>query len=250
MSVLIKAWEHFKTITRHRHGVIKNCYKAGILWQGLRHDLSKYSPEEFLKGCKYYQGTRSPHEAEREEYGFSYGWMHHKGRNKHHFEYWTDYDLRTKLMTPVKMPLKYVKEMFCDRVAASKIYMKDKYDDGAPLAYFLRAKKTRAIHPETSDLLEKLLTMLRDKGEDYTFAYIRTFEKILGGVSMEIFKKKTVKPVPEECRGMEIKIMSSTCTGEKTIGFYNRNTREIMYPELVKSDSDVEAFYEKYGLKK
>lgn len=66
---------------------------------------------------------------------------------------------------------------------------------------------------------------------------------------MEIFKKKTVKPIPEECRGMEIKIMSSTCTGEKTIGFYNRNTREIMYPELVKSDSDVEAFYEKYGLK-
>ena len=65
---------------------------------------------------------------------------------------------------------------------------------------------------------------------------------------MGIFKKKTVKPVPEECRGMEIKIMSSTCTGEKTIGFYNRNTREIMYPELVKSDSDVEAFYEKYGL--
>lgn len=66
---------------------------------------------------------------------------------------------------------------------------------------------------------------------------------------MGIFKKKTVKPVPEECRGMEIKIMSSTCTGEKTIGFYNRNTREIMYPELVKSDSDVEAFYGKYGLK-
>ena len=154
---MIKAWEHFKTITRHRHGVIKNCYKAGILWQGLRHDLSKYSPEEFLKGCKYYQGTRSPHEAEREEYGFSYGWMHHKGRNKHHFEYW--------------------KEMFCDRVAASKIYMKDKYDDGAPLAYFLRAKKTRAIHPETSDLLENLLTMLRDKGEDYTFAYIRRLKK-------------------------------------------------------------------------
>ena len=100
-----------------------------------------------------------------------------RGRNKHHFEYWTDYDLRTKLMTPVKMPLKYVKEMFCDRVAASKIYMKDKYDDGAPLAYFLRAKKTRAIHPETSDLLEKLLTMLRDKGEDYTFAYIRRLKK-------------------------------------------------------------------------
>ena len=61
---------------------------------------------------------------------------------------------------------------------------------------------------------------------------------------MGIFKKKTVKPVPEECRGMEIKIMSSTCTGEKTIGFYNRNTREIMYPETVKSGIDDDALNE------
>ena len=127
---------------------LQNRHRQAVCQQvSARHDLSKYSPEEFLKGCKYYQGTRSPHEAEREEYGFSYGWMHHKGRNKHHFEYWTDYDLRTKLMTPVKMPLKYVKEMFCDRVAASKIYMKDKYDDGAPLAYFLKEKKNKSHSP-------------------------------------------------------------------------------------------------------
>ena len=169
--------KHFMTITRHRHKVMYHCLRCGILWQGMRHDLSKYSPTEFLPGARFYLGDRSPTEGERREYGYSKAWMHHKGRNKHHFEYWTDYDLRTKLMTPVKMPLKYVKEMFCDRVAASKIYMKDKYDDGAPLAYFLRAKKTRAIHPETSDLLEKLLTTLRDKGEDYTFAYIRRLKK-------------------------------------------------------------------------
>ena len=99
--------------------------------------------------------------------------MHHKGRNKHHFEYWTDYDPVTRKMSPVRMPVKYVKEMFCDRVAASKIYMGDKYNDGSPLAYFMKAKATRMIHPETSDLIEKLLTMLRDKGEDKTFAYIR-----------------------------------------------------------------------------
>ena len=170
-------WQHFKTITRHKLLVMRYCFRIGLYKQGLLHDLSKYEPVEFLVGCKYYQGDRSPNNAEREATGISRSWLHHKGRNKHHFEYWTDYDLRTKLMTPVKMPLKYVKEMFCDRVAASKIYMKDKYDDGAPLAYFLRAKKTRAIHPETSDLLEKLLTMLRDKGEDYTFAYIRRLKK-------------------------------------------------------------------------
>ncbi|MBR6044701.1 MAG: catalase [Ruminococcus sp.] len=174
---MIKAWEHFKTITRHRHAVIKHCKKAGILFQGLFHDLSKYMPSEFIVGAQHYQGDRSPNEGEREDYGFSYAWMHHKGRNKHHFEYWTDYDPKTRLMSPVKMPLRYVKEMFCDRVAASKIYNGEKYTDGDGLAYFQKGKNTRCIHPETSALLEKLLTMLRDKGEDYTFAYIRKLKK-------------------------------------------------------------------------
>lgn len=170
------AWGHFKTITRHRHQVIKHCAKAGILFQGLFHDLSKYSPTEFIPGAKYYQGTRSPNEAEREAYGYSKAWIHHKGRNKHHFEYWTDYSPVSKKLEGVKMPINYVKEMFCDRVAASKIYMGDTYSDDAPLQYFLKAKKTRMIHPETSDLLEKLLRMLSEKGEEETFAYIRSLK--------------------------------------------------------------------------
>jgi len=61
--------------------------------QGLLHDLSKYSPVEFLVGCKYYQGTRSPNNAEREDIGVSTSWLHHKGRNKHHFEHWVDYSV-------------------------------------------------------------------------------------------------------------------------------------------------------------
>lgn len=168
---------HFKTITRHRHMVIHHCARAGIPIQGLFHDLSKYMPSEFIHGVMHYQGTRSPNEGEREAYGFSYAWMHHKGRNRHHFEYWTDYDPKTRLMSPVKMPLRYVKEMFCDRVAASKIYNGEGYTDHDALDYFLKAKGRRVIHPETSDLLEKLLRMLAVKGEDYTFAYIRRLRK-------------------------------------------------------------------------
>lgn len=172
-----KAWEHFKTITRHRHMVIRNCRRAGILLQGLKHDLSKYSPSEFVPGAMYYQGNRSPNEGEREDYGFSKAWMHHKGRNKHHFEYWTDYDIVTKKLAPVKMPVRYVKEMFCDRVAASKIYQGEAYTDASALEYFLKAKGRRIIHPETSDFLEKLLVMLKEKGEARTFAYIRHIDK-------------------------------------------------------------------------
>lgn len=169
----MKAWQHFKTITKHRHQVIKHCYKAGILFQGLFHDLSKYSPTEFGVGAKYYLGTRSPNEGERVATGYSLAWMHHKGRNKHHYEYWTDYNPKTKRVEPVKMPLRYVIEMFCDRVAASKIYQKQAYTDRSSLDYFLNAKSRLQIHPETSALLEKLLVMLAEEGESKTFSYIR-----------------------------------------------------------------------------
>ena len=80
--------EHFRTITRHRHMVLRHCIKAGIPLQGLLHDLSKFTPTEFIPGMLYWQGTRSPNEKERELFGYSEAWMHHKGRNKHHFEYW------------------------------------------------------------------------------------------------------------------------------------------------------------------
>lgn len=169
--------KHLKTISRHRLLVLENCFRAGIYWQGLIHDLSKFSPEEFIVSCRMYQGNRSPNEAEREEKGYSTAWMHHKGRNKHHFEYWTDYSPSTKRLEPVKMPLIYVIEMFCDRVAASKVYMGDKYTDSSPLEYFERGRARRLIHPDTSKLLEKLLKMLAEKGEEYTFAYIRQLQR-------------------------------------------------------------------------
>lgn len=164
---------HLKTITKHRHKVIAHCAKAGILWQGLCHDLSKYSPTEFLPGAKYCTGTRSPNEGEREAYGHSLAWMHHKGRNRHHFEYWTDYNPKTKQIEPIKMPLRYVIEMFCDRVAASKIYQGENYKPDSALQYFLKGKAHRKIHPETSRLLERLLRILAVKGEDEAFGYIR-----------------------------------------------------------------------------
>lgn len=164
---------HFVTITRHRHLVIKHCKKAGILFQGLRHDLSKYTPTEFIPGARYYTGKRSPNEGERRENGYSVAWMHHKGRNRHHFEYWTDYNLETKRVEPVKMPVKYVGEMFCDRVAAGKIYNGDAYTDDSPLEYFLRAKGRRVIAQETSDLLEGWLTVLAQKGEEEAFKCVR-----------------------------------------------------------------------------
>ena len=157
--------------------MIAHCAKAGIFWQGLFHDLSKYSPREFWAGAKYYKGTESPNVGERRDKGYSEAWLHHKGVNKHHFEYWTDYSVIERRVVPIKMPLRYVAEMFCDRVAASKIYNGDKYTDSDALNYFLPSKTMRFIHTETSDFLEKLLRMLADEGEEKTFSYLREIIK-------------------------------------------------------------------------
>ena len=174
---------HFKTITHHKKLVMKYCFRLGLYRQGLLHDLSKYGPREFLPGCRYYQGDRSPNNAEREDTGLSVAWLHHKGRNKHHYEYWIDYsaDLPPHLCG-MYMPVRYVVEMFCDRVAASRTYKGDAYKDSDPLAYYQlgfhkKSEMLAMIHPESEKLLRRLLVKLAEEGEDAAFAYIR--EKIL-----------------------------------------------------------------------
>ncbi len=173
MKYLENAKNHFITITKHRHEVIKNCFKAGIGLQGLFHDLSKYSPAEFIPGMMYFQGDRSPNEMERETIGYSTAWMHHKGRNRHHYEYWNDYSPKTKCLEGVEMPVKYFVEMICDRVAASKIYYGENYTDEAPLNYYLRKKGKILINKKTAYELEKVLRLLADKGEKAMFRYLR-----------------------------------------------------------------------------
>ena len=165
--------KHFKTITKHRHKVISHCFRAGIGFQGLFHDLSKYSPTEFIPGAKYYLGDRSPTEKERARHGYSIAWIHHKGRNKHHFEYWTDVNPQTRRYEPVPMPLRYITEMFCDRVAASKIYQGEKYTDASALEYYRRGNPRSKMHEFTADTLEEWLEMLAREGEKKTFAYIK-----------------------------------------------------------------------------
>lgn len=170
----MKAWQHFKTINHHKMLVMKGCFKVGLYKQGLLHDLSKYSPTEFLVGCKYFQGNLSPNNMERLEKGYSQAWLHHKGRNKHHLEYWIDYGVGEKKgITGMKMPLKYVVEMFIDRVSASKNYQKEKYTDASALQYYERGKEYHILHEDSRALLEELLHMLADQGEEAVFHYIK-----------------------------------------------------------------------------
>lgn len=169
---------HYKTITRHRHLVCRYCMRLGLVYQGLTHDLSKYAPVEFWNGAKYYQGTRSPNDIERKVTGMSQAWLHHKGRNRHHFEYWVDYVLTEDGHVTYggnPMPMRYVAEMFCDRIAASRVYQGENYTDGKPYEYFIQAKDDLdgLMHPDTSREIEEMLRVLKDEGEDAAFAYVK-----------------------------------------------------------------------------
>ena len=175
----MKAIRHFQTITKHKIYVMRECFRVGLYRQGLLHDLSKYSPAEFLTGVHYYQGDRSPNAAEREEKGYSSAWLHHKGRNKHHYEYWIDYNVNAgkdgRILTGMKMPVRYVVEMFMDRIAASKTYQGEAYRNWHPLEYYEKgaARLGKMIHPDTAKLLHELLEMLAEEGEEKTFSYIK-----------------------------------------------------------------------------
>ena len=172
-------WGHLKTICRHRELVRRYCFRLGLYWQGLTHDLSKFSPVEFWAGVKYFQGDRSPNDAQRRADGYSTSWLHHKGRNRHHFEYWTDYSITGEGIIGVPMPKRYVAEMFCDRLAASRVYRKDAFDPADPWKFFQHSKEKRLLMaPETAALLETMLVKLKDEGEGAAFDYIK--HEILG----------------------------------------------------------------------
>ena len=97
--------KHFVLITHHKWVVFKLCCKAGQPWRGFLHDFSKYSPTEFFESAKYYVGTHSPITEARKDKGYSEAWLHHRGRNRHHAEYWIDN--RAPNQTPI-IPYKYV----------------------------------------------------------------------------------------------------------------------------------------------
>lgn len=154
--MLKKIWLHFKLITTHRWYVFKLSIKAGIPFRGLIHDLSKYTPVEFIESCKYYQGNRSPITIARIEKGYSAAWLHHKGRNKHHIEYWYDWNAKE---TPI-IPYKYAVEMLCDHIAAGMVYRGKEWNKEYPLKYWNEIETVRNLYnPKT----EKFITVIKEE---------------------------------------------------------------------------------------
>lgn len=147
-----KYWLHFKTITIHKWYVMISCFKVGLFWQGVTHDLSKYTLREFIPSAKHFQGDSSPIDEEKRQRGYSLAWQSHKGRNKHHWQYWVDFKNGEAVALP--MPPKYVAEMMCDWIGAGKAYNKKKWSMKTLKEWYAGNKKEQILHPTVQKYVE------------------------------------------------------------------------------------------------
>lgn len=172
MKFMSHLFGHLRVVLTHKYYVFRYCCRVGIPWQGLTHDLSKFSPTEFFPSVRYFQGDKSPIGEERRQNGYSSAWLHHKSRNRHHWEYWVEFrDDGTQYL--VKIPMKYTKEMLCDWIAAGKTYCGKSWTQAQPLNYFNEHQAYYKLNPATHAFALKALTMFRDEGEDKTLQWLR-----------------------------------------------------------------------------
>jgi hypothetical protein len=146
---------HLRNICVHKYWVYHFGRKLGVArWQLIMHDISKLSLTEFKESVNYYRGNSSPIPDCKKENGFSWAWQHHKGRNPHHYEYWTDnYDGGGRTLIP--MPMKYVGEMLADWFAAGRTYEGKSYTFESQCKWWLNKKKAKiALHPLTIELID------------------------------------------------------------------------------------------------
>ena len=186
MNIFKKLYGHTRTVLKHKFEVAKICFKFGLYWQGIVHDLSKFSPTEFIPSVKYYSGTRSPIEAEKEDKGYSMAWLHHKSRNKHHFWYWVDYNNK-QVQSPVRIPLKYVYELLADTIAAGKVYSSNagkEWKQSDPYEYYKTHNRDSENGIEFMDyctkaVLDTLYVDIMESGIDSVSKIIKkgTYEK-------------------------------------------------------------------------
>ncbi len=157
--------KHFKLVMHHKWLVLKLCLKVGEPWRGFMHDMSKFSPTEFFESAKYYVGTHSPITEAKKVEGYSNAWLHHKGRNKHHAEYWVDEAAPEK--TPV-IPYPYAVEMICDKIAAGMTYLGDKFTKEYELEYWNKERAKIKINEKTAQFITEVLTRVAKDGIDKT----------------------------------------------------------------------------------
>lgn len=179
LPLLKNCFGHTKTILLHKYYVAKYCFKIGLYWQGIVHDMSKFSPTEFLESIHYYTGTSSPINGCKKDKGYSMAWFHHRGRNCHHYEMWIDdFDHGGRA---IPMPEKYIKEMICDYTAAAMTYLKSEFSWTAEYEWWVGKKQCAKMHDKTIEVLDRFFVAMAT-AEKFGELDDDTFEKVIENI--------------------------------------------------------------------
>ena len=162
MMWIKKFFGHLKTVLTHKWWVFYYCCKAGIPLRGFVHDLSKFHHIEFFESVKYYTGTSSPIDACKKDKGYSLAWLHHKGRNKHHYEYWMDNFDRGGEALP--MPYNCMLEMLCDYLGAGRAYYGKSFTIEKEIDWWNVKKEYCSMHDVTMCFIDDALRAIQSKG--------------------------------------------------------------------------------------
>ena len=130
------------------------------------HDMSKFSPTEFFESVRYYQGTSSPIDACKADKGYSNAWFHHRGRNRHHWEYWVD-DFQQG-MIPKKIPFRFVLEMICDFLGAGRAYSGKAFTIKSEYDWWQNKRTVVVMHADTLACVDRIFELMLSRGIDNT----------------------------------------------------------------------------------
>lgn len=157
---------HIKTVLTHKYWVGYYCFKAGLYWRGLTHDLSKFSPTEFLESIKYYTGTHSPIDEAKKVKGYSDAWLHHRGRNTHHYEYYLEFSEAKQEMIPYRMPYEDCVEMLCDFLGAARAYLKEDFSFNKESKWWYEKEKNVIMDLHTKEFISIALASMSVMNDD------------------------------------------------------------------------------------
>lgn len=145
---MVKLLKLLRRVIIHKFWVAYYCFQLGLYWQGITHDFSKFSLTEIKGALKYWNDSKSSLAYEKELNGYSATFLHHRGRNPHHYEYWIH--SLDEGGVPAEMPRKYVLELICDYLAACRTYGGDPRKE---IDWWLKVSPKMKMHPKTKEYI-------------------------------------------------------------------------------------------------
>lgn len=160
-----KHLQYAKYIFKHKWYVMLECFKEGLIWRGLMHDLSKFLPNEWIPYANFFYNNNPRDKTgyykptDTGDKAFDFAWLLHQKRNRHHWQWWIlpEDEGGAKVL---EIPEPYLTEMICDWIGAGKAqgHSSPKNDPYFETRDWWKANNYKMFfHPETEKEIDRRL---------------------------------------------------------------------------------------------